>query len=132
MGDLHEAAWEVGGLQQARLTRGDDLDLEAVGVGVAVQLECGVVGDHPARAQAGGRQEPIDRPGAGVGMLWNGGEDSARKAADVARLQMLGEHRRDDLVGRRAAEGRGILGAIEHRRGAEERGGDRGVTLAWA
>ena len=57
-------------------------------------------------------------------MLGYRGEDATGNAPDVAGLEMLGEHRRDDLVFRPAANGRGILRPPEDRIGAEEGRGD--------
>lgn len=48
------------------------------------------------------------------------GHDILRGAPDVARLKMLGEHHRDDLVLRATADSGGIFGAAEDRVSAEE------------
>ena len=89
-------------------------------VGAAVQLEGRVISDHAPTAQTGGGQEAVDRPFPGVGMLGHRREDATRDAPDVARMKMLGEHRRDDLVLRATANSRGVFGAAEDRVSAEE------------
>ena len=79
-------------------------------IGVALQLKGRVIGDRAAMAETGGGQEAVDRPCRGVGMLGHRGEDATGDAPDVAGLKMLGEHRRDDLVSRSAANRRGVFG----------------------
>ena len=119
-----EPAGETGRLEHAGLSLRDDLHVMPLRVGVAVQLEGRVIGDRAAKAQTGGSQEAVDRPCRGVGMLGHRGEDATGDAPDVAGLEMLGEHRCDDLVLRPAANGRGIFLPPEDRVGAEEGRGD--------
>ena len=117
---LDEPAGEADGFEHAGLTGRDHLHVMPLGVGAAVQLKGRVIGDRAATAQTGGGQEAIDRPFLGVGMLGHGCEDAPRDAPDVARLKMLGKHRRDDLVLRTAADSRGVFCAAEDRVSAEE------------
>ena len=102
----------------------DDLYVMPLRVGVALQLKSRVIGDRAAMAQTGGGQEAVDRPCRGVGMLGHRGEDATGDAPDVAGLEMLGEHRRDDPVLGAAANSRGVFGATEDRVSAEEGCGD--------
>jgi hypothetical protein len=57
-----------------------------------------VIGDDATSAQTGRRQEAIDRPFVGIGMLGDGSENAPRHTPDISCVKMLGEHRRDDLV----------------------------------
>lgn len=90
-------------------------------VGAAVQIEGRVIGDRAFVAQARGSQETVDRPGRGVGMLGHRGEDATGDALDVAGLEVVGEHRRDDPILGAATDRRGIFSTAEDRVGAEER-----------
>ena len=83
-----------------------------------------MIGDRAAMVQAGGDQEAVDRPCRGIGMLGHRCEDAPRDAPEVAGSKMLGEHRRDGLIFRTAADSRCVFGAAEDRVSAEERCGD--------
>ena len=120
---LDEPAREVSRFEHARLAGRYHLYFMAVRVGTAVQFEGRVVSDHATAAQTGSGQETVDRPFGGVGMLGHGREYATRDAPDVARLKMLGEHRRDHLVVGTTADSRRVLGAIEDRPSAEEGSG---------
>ncbi len=70
-----------------------------------MQPEGRVAGDDTVPSQAGSGQEAIDGPDPGVGVSGHGREDAPRDTPDVARLQMLGEHRGDGPVTGAAADG---------------------------
>lgn len=89
-----------------------------------MQLEGRVAGDDAIPSQAGSGQEAIDGPDPGVGVSGHGREDTPRDTPDVARLQMLGEHRGDGPVTGAAADGGGVFVAAEDRVCAEEGRGD--------
>ncbi|MEQ8828099.1 MAG: hypothetical protein RIC82_10005, partial [Parvibaculum sp.] len=87
---FHEPAREIRSLDDARLAGCDDLHLVAFRISTAVKLEGRVIGDNAAAPQAGCRQETIDRPLGGIGMLWDGRENAPRDALDIAGPKMLG------------------------------------------
>ena len=115
-----EAAGKAVGLEHAWLSGGDDLHVVPFGIGVAVQLQGRVIGDYAPCAHPGGRQEAVNRPCTRVCVLGHGCEHRAGDASDVARLEMLGEHRGDDLVARLAANGGSVFGSAENRVRTEE------------
>ena len=63
-----------------------------------MQLKGRVVGNHGVTAQTGGGQKAVDGPLGGIGMFRYGRKNATRYAPDIARLKVLGKHRRDDLV----------------------------------
>ena len=119
-----EPAGETGCLEHAGFSLRDDLQVTPLRVGVSVQFEGRAIGDGAAKAQTGSGEEAVDRPCRGVGMLGHRGEDATGDAPDVAGLDMLGEHRCDDLVVRLATNGRGVFGPAKDRVGTEEGRGE--------
>ena len=118
---LYEAAGKSGCLKVSGFSGSDKLNFAAVGIGVSVKLQGGMISNDTALPKLRCCCKAIDRPRLSVAMFRHRREQPPCQAADISRAGVLGEHGGDNLVVGFASDGGGIFHPVEDRVGTEER-----------